>query len=56
MEDIRKFLTLDPESAAGKSLQEKLLRKRQTMCTPIMREKADPKARDSYGYNSRNKE
>lgn len=42
--DIRRFLQMDPDSAAAKALQEKLLRKRQAMLAPIMREsaKADP--------------
>lgn len=37
--DIRRFLQLEPESAAGRALQDKLSRKRQVMLGPIMRER-----------------
>jgi len=36
--DVRRFLQLDEESVAGKTLQEKLNRKRQALLGPIMRE------------------
>lgn len=36
--DIRKFLQMEPESAAAQGLQERLARKRQAMLGPIMRE------------------
>lgn len=36
--DIRRFLQLDPDSHAGKHLQERLARKRQAMLGPIMRD------------------
>eukprot|EP00439_Symbiodinium_sp_Y106_P030056 s5097_g3.t1 len=40
--DIRKFLQMDQENAAGKALQERLGRKRQALLGPIMRESAKP--------------
>lgn len=42
--DVRKFLQMDQENAAGKALQERLARKRQALLGPIMRdtEKPDP--------------
>jgi len=42
--DVRRFLQLDEESAAGKSLQEKLARKRQILLGPIMRDRVRPDA------------
>lgn len=43
--DVRKFLQLDADSPAGKSLQEKLARKRQVLQGPILRETARDEAR-----------
>lgn len=40
--DIRKFLQMDQENAAGKALQEHLARKRQALLGPIMRETEKP--------------
>lgn len=40
--DIRKFLQMDQENAAGKALQERLARKRQALLGPIMRETEKP--------------
>lgn len=40
--DIRKFLQLDQDNAAGKALQERLAKKRQHLLGPIMRETAKP--------------
>eukprot|EP00931_Biecheleriopsis_adriatica_P087828 TRINITY_DN62243_c0_g1_i1.p1 TRINITY_DN62243_c0_g1~~TRINITY_DN62243_c0_g1_i1.p1 ORF type:complete len:651 (-),score=144.32 TRINITY_DN62243_c0_g1_i1:33-1922(-) len=48
--DIRKFLQLDQENAAGKALQERLARKRQLLLGPIMREtaKAEPEVEPEW--------